>query len=86
MRGSPNFFIVGAPKCGTTALYEFLRAHPDIYMPEGKELEYFGSDLKKNPKKTMDEYLLFFKGWNNERVAGEASVRYLYSKKAAEEI
>jgi len=86
MRRSPDFFIVGAPKCGTTALYEFLRAHPDIYMPEGKELEYFGSDLKKNPKKTMDEYLFFFKGWNNEKVVGEASVRYLYSKKAAEEI
>ena len=29
----PDFFIVGHAKCGTTALYEMLRAHPQIYMP-----------------------------------------------------
>ena len=29
----PDFFIVGHPKCGTTALYEMLRRHPQIYMP-----------------------------------------------------
>jgi hypothetical protein len=32
----PNFFIVGAPKCGTTALYEYLRGHPSIFMPKYK--------------------------------------------------
>jgi hypothetical protein len=35
-RGLPQFFIVGSAKSGTTALYEMLRRHPQIYMPESK--------------------------------------------------
>jgi hypothetical protein len=38
----PDFFIVGHHKSGTTAMYEMLRRHPQIYMPEMKEPEYFG--------------------------------------------
>jgi hypothetical protein len=37
----PEFFIVGQPKSGTTALYEMLRSHPGIYMPELKETRFF---------------------------------------------
>jgi hypothetical protein len=33
----PNFFIVGGPKCGTTALYQYLRQHPEVFMPARKE-------------------------------------------------
>jgi hypothetical protein len=45
----PDFFIVGHAKCGTTALYEMLRQHPQIYMPEykhgaGKEPWFFAQD------------------------------------------
>jgi len=40
----PNFFIVGAPKSGTTALNVYLSEHPDIFMAR-KELHYFGRDL-----------------------------------------
>ena len=45
----PEFFIVGHAKCGTTALYEMLRRHPQIYMPDykggsGKEPWYFAND------------------------------------------
>ena len=42
----PEFFIVGHPKSGTTALYEMLRTHPQIYMPELKEPAYFATDLR----------------------------------------
>ncbi len=42
----PDFFIVGHAKCGTTALYEMLRTHPQIYMPELKEPAYFATDLR----------------------------------------
>ncbi|MEE9518630.1 MAG: sulfotransferase, partial [bacterium] len=42
----PNFFIVGAPKCGTTSMTEYLKQHPDIFIPEEKEPHYFGSDLE----------------------------------------
>ena len=41
----PNFFIAGAPRCGTTALYTYLSMHPRIFMPEVKELHFFASDF-----------------------------------------
>jgi hypothetical protein len=41
---APDFFIVGHHKSGTTAMYEMLRGHPQIFMPNMKEPEYFGRD------------------------------------------
>jgi hypothetical protein len=41
----PNFFVVGAPRCGTTSLWSWLKAHPEIFMPAEKELFFFDSDL-----------------------------------------
>jgi len=83
----PDFFIVGAPKSGTTALYENLRRHPEIFMPELKEPHFFGTDLK-SPDFIRDEraYLSLFDGARGARRAGEASVWYLYSERAAAEI
>jgi hypothetical protein len=51
-RRIPEFFIVGHAKCGTTALYEMLRRHPQIYLPEydggaGKEPWFFS---RENPQ------------------------------------
>ena len=40
----PDFFIVGHHKSGTTAMYEMLRRHPQIFMPGMKEPEFFGRD------------------------------------------
>ena len=45
-QAKPNFFIVGAPKCGTTSMHEYLQRHPDVYMPFFKEPHFFGSDLE----------------------------------------
>ena len=45
MKRKPEFFVVGAQRCGTTALHQFLREHPQIFMPKEKELQPFGSDL-----------------------------------------
>ena len=42
----PNFFLVGAPKAGTTSLYHYLRQHPDIYMSPVKEPCYFSSEVR----------------------------------------
>ena len=42
---TPDFFIIGAPKCGTTAMAEYMSQHPDIFMAK-KEMHYFGSDLQ----------------------------------------
>lgn len=83
----PNFFIVGAPKCATSALYNYLRCHPDIFMSESKELNYFASDLTSphflNNKQV---YLSHFENAEGYKKIGEASVWYLYSKVAAKEI
>jgi len=77
----PNFFIVGAPKCGTTALFRYLRLHPNIYMPAKKEPHFFARDLGTYPAiKTMEQYLaLFAETHERHQRVGEASVYYLRS-------
>lgn len=42
----PNFFIVGAAKCGTTSFAEYLAQHPQVYMSPVKEPHYFTSDIE----------------------------------------
>lgn len=77
----PNFFIVGAPKCGTTALYEYLRHHPNIFMSEVKEPHFFAKDLGSYPRiKTLEDYTeLFTRSTDRHSSVGEASVYYLRS-------
>jgi len=82
----PNFFIVGAPKCGTTSMNFYLKEHPEIYIPDRKEFHYFGSDLAFKHDRTEETYRTYFEGWSDEKIGGEASVWYLYSKLAAKEI
>jgi hypothetical protein len=84
----PDFFIVGAPKCGTTAMYSYLKQHPEVFMSEIKEPSFFGTDLHKNYPwfRTEVEYLACFAEAANEKRAGEASTCYFYSKRAAQEI
>jgi hypothetical protein len=84
----PDFFIVGAPKCGTTALYTYLGRHPEVYVPDRKELRFFGSDLEIRDRipLTIDDYLGYFAEAGDARRVGTAYVWYLYSARAAEEI
>ena len=80
----PNFFIVGAPKCGTTALHTYLGAHPNIFLCEPKEPNYFSTDFPTHRYVTEEQdYLrLFANAGKHERMIGEASAWYLYSKEA----
>ena len=83
----PDFFIVGAFKAGTTALYEYLRRHPQVFMPFQKEPNFFGDDLTRHyGRLTMDEYLALFVDARPGQRVGEASTWYLYSTSAAREI
>lgn len=75
----PNFFIVGAPKCGTTALSEYLKSHPNVYLSSPKEPHYFAEDFNHTQFKTLDKYLELFAGQGDCQVVGEASVHYLCS-------
>lgn len=83
----PDFFIVGAPRCGTTAMYEYLRQHPQVFMPEHKEPMYFGADLTHLHEALSDaDYLRLFDDARPGQRVGEASTWYLYSTEAAGEI
>src|SRR3954462_7600425 len=88
-RRRPDFFIVGAPRSGTTAMFHYLSSHPDVYMSDRKEMHFFGTDLNFGPqiyRRSLDAYLAEYEGRNGEHRAGEASVWYLLSKTAASEI
>lgn len=89
MRPRPDFFIVGAPKCGTTSLFNYLRAHPAVFMPENKEPNYFCSDLPTpwpGHVSTLGEYQALFSTAPAHLLTGESSVFYLYSKVAIGQI
>ena len=86
----PNFFIVGAPKCGTTSLHEYLQHHPDVFMPYYKEPHFFGSDLDgsrfRQFRNKPEKYLKLFHDVRGEKRIGESSPWYLASERAAQEI
>jgi len=87
----PDFFVVGHHKCGTSALYEMLRRHPQIYMPEVKETWYFASELRSPGQRrrlaerpeTLEEYLSLFAAARPDQRVGENSPAYLLSSTAA---
>jgi hypothetical protein len=89
----PDFFIVGQPKSGTTALYEMLRRHPEVFMPEIKESWFFAQELhERTPPRpggmpqSLEEYLSLFAAAEAGQHSGEASPLYLWSATAAERI
>jgi hypothetical protein len=83
----PDFFIVGAPKCGTTSMYAYLRQHPGIFMPFLKEPLFFGADLThRYGRMEPHEYMALFRPARADQIVGEASAWYLYSESAAREI
>jgi len=86
----PNFIIAGFPKCGTTSLHHYLNEHPEIFMPEQKELHFFTfeilSKLKNGPKddivkemqiNSSEKYLSHFQNVKNEIAIGDASPSYI---------
>jgi hypothetical protein len=87
----PNFFIVGAPKSGTTNISYYLMQHPQVFMPENLEPYYFARlDIPQNYEREIisDEkkYLNLFKNTNSCRAIGESSPVYLYCPHSALEI
>jgi len=78
----PNFFIVGAPRAGTTSLYDYLDRTKDVFMSLEKEPHYFSSiePSSIHPRFIRDKkkYLALFKKANNAKAIGEASTSYLW--------
>ncbi len=86
----PDLFIVGAPKSGTTSLYEYLKSHPDVFMSVVKEPCYFARDLALDDsgnflvyERDKKLYYGLFDEAGDAKRAGEGSTRYLYSTEAA---
>jgi len=88
----PNLFLIGAPKCGTTAMSHYLAGHPQIFMSEQagfKEPWFFARDLDGPWRicKHSDDYLPLFENIpDNVQYWGEASAAYLYSDVAIPDI
>lgn len=85
----PNFIILGTPKAGTTAIYNYLKQHPQIYMPPFKEPHFFSFEGERKPHwgiKTLEDYQALFQDATSEQIIGEASTWYLYSQTASERI
>lgn len=90
----PNLFLVGAPKCGTTSLYEYLRQHPQIFFPSAagqdnywlaKEPCYFCTDIAMAPTvsiKQRDAYLALYADADGYAWRGDASACMLRSRTA----
>lgn len=73
----PNFLVIGAMKAGTTSLYHYLRAHPQVFMPAVKELDFFAHAPERAGG--VEWYRRQFAPAGDDAVAiGEAST--LYSK------
>jgi len=82
----PNFLIVGAVKSGTTSLYEYLKQHPDIFIPDWKELSYFIGDFFSplHRVKTSHLYYRIFSKADNQSAVGEVSTAYLFDKDSSQ--
>lgn len=86
----PDLFIIGAPKSGTTSMYDLLGGHPQIFMSALKEPLYFSPDVRSGANRQRLEhprdearYIKLFAGARDERRLGEATTRYLVSRVAA---
>jgi hypothetical protein len=80
----PNFFIIGAPKCGTTSIVSWLEKNPEIFISKPKEPNFFNTDHNDICRPTtLNEYeKLFIKVSSSHKAVGEASTAYLRSKVA----
>lgn len=83
--GRPNFFIIGAPKCGTTSVASWLADHHQVYFCPRKEPHFFDADhrLPSGVRDSLSRYEAYFAGATaSHRAIGEASTHYLRSKVA----
>ena len=85
----PNTFVVGAPKCGTTALCSYLGQHPEVFVSNPKEPHYFvGHEMPAKARVFAEEerYAKLFDKVDDNKVICEGSVWYLFSKTALRRI
>ncbi len=80
----PSFFVVGAAKSGTTALWNYFQQHPSIFVTTDirfKELGYFSNQYGVSDK---NQYASYFEDATDEQLIGEVCHAYLTSEESAE--
>ena len=87
----PNCFIIGAPKCGTSAMAAYLNEHPSVFFCNPKEPFYWCDDYpqlrNRHNLNSLQGYLeLFAEATDEHQVLAEGSTNYLASTTAVEEI
>jgi hypothetical protein len=84
----PNLFIVGAPRCGTTSLWSYLKGHAEIFMSTPKELYFFDADVRREKRRepTEVQYVTHFSAASGQKKIGEATPSYLCSRHAPRKI
>jgi Sulfotransferase domain len=91
-----DFFFAGFPKSGTTTFYYLLKLHPEIVVPNIKEINYFNSDHNRESEKHLgvdyfqlakseEEYLKFFPG-DTDKIKGDFNPIYIFSEEAPRNI
>lgn len=75
----PDFLVLGAQKGGTTSLYNYLNEHPDVKMPEKKELHFFDLHFEEG----IEQYTAFFPK-NKRFITGDVTPEYLVHPLAPE--
>lgn len=98
MKLMPTFLVIGAARSGTTALYAYLRQHPEVFMSASKEPNFFafanerldfagpGAEFVNNSVTSLDAYQRLFEKAPAAAARGEASPLYLFMPRAAERI
>lgn len=69
----PDLLVIGCIRGGTTTLYRYLAAHPDVFMARGKELHYFDRDRERD----VGWYTNQFEDAGASQLAGEATPNYI---------
>lgn len=82
-----NLFLVGAPRAGTSSLFEYLSRHPAIFAPAEKEPHHYDEDvLDGRAPMPLEEYRALYAGATDERRLLDASALYLYSARALDAV
>jgi len=82
----PNFILIGAPKCGTASLTDYLSQHSQVFMADPTEPHYFSFISDGKPEwgvKSSEEYQKLFENVGNGQLAGETSTWYLFGNNTA---
>lgn len=74
----PDFLIIGAQKCGTTWLHHQLSTHPDIFLPENKDHEFFSYTHNPEPGQ-IEAWSERYQSAQDSQIIGDATASYFWS-------